>query len=346
MANIREMLIGWGKCKQADIATANTLSGLWRLNKLNASLNSPKLNTEDDAPELGKGHEFATTVYKTSWDFGEQIEKYLSAEFAAWVMAFSLGHVVKTGTTPNWIYTCTPLDPTTEGRELSYFSYLQQVRPGAGVILDRIMSGCAIEGWTLTLSKGPGRAASKMTVDIVGSGKYVSPSTITLPAATVEKLLASASLACTINGTDYVTAKTIESLTISWKNNINLEDGFYPGSGFQTGGTATSGAIRGRMEVGDRVLSLDFVARLEHASDEETKLLAQTENTAVLSLSYDTNNSLALTFQRIQYAAVQPADQSGTIVVQVNTRPLWHTTNHLITAVAKCNVDGIAQAES
>ena len=82
-ANIRETLVGWGFRKQTDIATANVLAGIWRLNKLNAALSDTRLNTEDDAAELGKGHEFATQVFKTSWDVSGQIEKYLSSDLAA-----------------------------------------------------------------------------------------------------------------------------------------------------------------------------------------------------------------------------------------------------------------------
>ena len=54
-ANILETLIGWGKRKQADIATANLVAGVWRLGKLNAEFSPPTLNTEDDAEEMGKG---------------------------------------------------------------------------------------------------------------------------------------------------------------------------------------------------------------------------------------------------------------------------------------------------
>ena len=97
---LQEILICFGKQKQTDIATANTAGQMWQLRKLNAALANPKLNTENDAEEFGKGHEFATTVYKTSWDSPGNIEKYLSAEIAAWAMAFGLGKVVKSGTTP------------------------------------------------------------------------------------------------------------------------------------------------------------------------------------------------------------------------------------------------------
>ena len=44
------------------------------------------------------------------------------------------------------------------------------------------------------------------------------------------------------------------SLETSWKNNVRMDGGFYPGSGFQTPGDGTSGAIRGetRAEGGAR----------------------------------------------------------------------------------------------
>jgi hypothetical protein len=340
------MLIGFGKCKQADIATANTLAGIWRLGKLNTSFGGPKLNTENDAPELGKGHEFATQVFKTSWDVQGQLEKYLSSDLAAWVMAFSLGHVVKSGTTPNWIYTCTPLDPVTDGIELPYFSFIEQIRPGANVVVDRMAVGCAIEDWTLTVGSGPGRANSKLVANYVGSGKQTEPSAISLPAAVAEKLLPSASLACTINGVNYVMNKNFVSLEATWKNNHRLDSGFYPGSGFQDAGDGASGAIRGRLEVGDREAGLQFVARFEHDSDELTKLKALTEGTAVVQLSYNANNDLTLTYQRVIFSVAELGETDGIVTVQVTCQPLYHSTNGLLTAVAKCNTDGIAQAEA
>src|ERR1039458_7754622 len=70
-----------------------------------------------------------------------------------------------------------------------------------------MMPGCAVEGWTISIGSGPGRANSKINVEFHGSGKLTEPSAITMPAATVEKLLPSVSLTLTINGVDYVTRK-------------------------------------------------------------------------------------------------------------------------------------------
>src|SRR3954452_23919149 len=105
-ANIRETLIGFGKGKQTDIASANLVANIWQLKKLNAAFSYPKLNTENDAAEMGKGHEFATEVFKTSWDVNGTIEKYLGSDIGAWTMAFGLGKVVKSGSAPNFTYTC------------------------------------------------------------------------------------------------------------------------------------------------------------------------------------------------------------------------------------------------
>lgn len=344
-ANIREMLIAFSKNKQAAIATANTAAGMWRMNKLNSSFGGPRLVTENDAPELGKGNEFAQNVFRVNWDVQGGIEKYMSAEFAAWVFAFGLGKCVKSGTTPNWIYTCTPLDPVTDGIELPYFSFVEQIRPGASAILDRMSIGCAINDFTLNVASGPGRANSKLSVNYIGSGKHLEPSTITIPAATAEKLLSSASLALTINTVDYVTAKKIVNLELGWKNNIRADEGFFPGSGFQTT-DPTSGAVRGRLEVGDRELTFKFTARFDATSTELTQLAAGTEGTAVLSLTYDTNNSLEVTVQRVQIADAPLGDANGLLTVEATCNALWHTSNGLISAVAKCNVDGISEDEA
>ena len=339
---MQEVLIGFGKGKQTDIATANLVANVWQLRKLNAALANPKLNTENDAEEFGKGHEFATTTFKTSWDIAGQIEKYLSAEIAAWAMAFGLGKVVKSGTTPNFTYTCTPLFPANgDATELPYFSFVEQIRPGAGSVIDRMAVGCAIESWTISIGSGPGRANSKIAIEFAGAGQLTEPSGMTLPAATLEKLLPSASLALTINGVDYVTSKNIVSLETSWKNNLRMDAGFYPGSGFQTPNDAATGAIRGRLEFGNRQGGLKFTARFDNASAELTKLKAQTTGIATIVLSFDANNSLAITWQKVAFATAEVGETDGIVTVSVDATPLYDATNGVISAVAKCNVDSI-----
>ena len=342
---LQEVLVCFGKGKQTDIATAQAAAAMWRFTKLNAALANPKLATENDAEEYGKGHEFPIATYKTAWDVGGTLEKYLSAEIAAWAMAFGLGKVVKTGTTPNFVYTCTPLFPANgDAAELPYFSFVEQIRPGAGVVLDRQAVGCAVESWQISVGSGPGRANSKISVEFAGSGKVIDTATgITMPAATVEKLLPSASLTLTINGVDYVTSKNIVSLETGWKNNIRMDAGFFPGSGFQTAGDGSTGAIRGRLEFGNRAGNLKFVARYDSTSLEYTKLKAQTTGTAVITLTFDANNSLQITWQKLAFAVVEIGETDQILTVAVECTPLYDTTNGVISAVAKCGIDAICQ---
>src|SRR5512133_1527342 len=127
---LQEVLVCFGKKKQTDIATAQAAADMWRFSKLNAALANPKLGTENDAEEYGKGHEFATQTFLTSWDVGGTLEKHLGSDIAAWAMSFGLGKVVKSGAGP-YTYTCTPLMPSAgDAAELPYFSFLEQIRPG------------------------------------------------------------------------------------------------------------------------------------------------------------------------------------------------------------------------
>ena len=183
----------------------------------------------------------------------------------------------------------------------------------------------AVESFQITVGSGPGRANSKISVELVGSGKVIDSATgITMPAATTEKLLPSASLTLSINGVDYVTNKNIVSLETGWKNNIRMDAGFFPGSGFQTAGDGSTGAIRGRLEFGNRVGNLKFVARFMNGSDEYTKLKAQTSGTAVVTLAYDANNSLQLTWQQITYSVVEIAETDQILTVAVECLPMYH----------------------
>jgi hypothetical protein len=98
---------------------------------------------------------------------------------------------------------------------------------GATQVLNRAFTGMVVDKWNFTLGKGPGRANSKIEIDLVGTGKVDEASSLAMPAKTPTHLLPAASLTCTINGTDYVTARTFESAQFTWDN--NLREGYYPG---------------------------------------------------------------------------------------------------------------------
>ncbi len=338
MPNLRELLIGFGKAKQADIATPNVLAGIWRLNKINRTLANARFITENDAEELGKGHEFPAALYKSHIESGPHtLEKYLSSEFAAWMWAFGLGKVVKTGAGP-YTYTCTPLSPPTDGDELPYFSYLEQMRPGASDVFDYMLVGCAVRSLRIELASGPGRANARGIVEFSHSGKKTEPSGITLPAATAEHLLNAYSLACTINGVDYITAKDFVSCVMGWDNAFRDATDFYPGSGQQNGYQ-----IKGRLELGDRVPSFQFTVRYKNGSTELAKVRDLTTGTAVIGLTLDADNSMEVTWQKMGFSVAELGEADGIVTVQVTGLPMYDDTNGIVSVEVVTPVDGICQ---
>lgn len=173
MARMTELLIALGAA-QANISTISAT--FQRFSKLNASLAAPQWRTEDDADELGKGHEFATQTFKSHVEPGPiTLEKYLSVEFLAYIMPLVLG---KTSDT-----TYTPLDPVADGEELPYITYVEQMRPGASAVRDIAYLGCAAKSFRVSITNGPGRANAKITVELAHCGLVTEPSVVEMPAA-------------------------------------------------------------------------------------------------------------------------------------------------------------------
>ena len=342
---LQEVLICFGKRKQSRYRDGQRRRRLWRLNKLNAALANPKLNTENDAEEYGKGHEFATQTFKTSWDVSGTLEKYLSAEIAAWAMAFGLGKVVKSGTTPNFVYTCTPLIPAAgDAAELPYFSFVEQIRPGAGVVLDRMAVGCAVEGWTITVGSGPGRANSKINVEFVGSGKLTEPSAH----HDAGRNRGEAPAVRVADAHDQRRRLRHQTRTSSRSKPAGRTTSAWmpasiPAPTSRRRATRPPARSAAGWSSATAQGTLKFVARFEHDSTELTKLKAQTTGTAVIGLSYDANNSLEITWQKVAFATAEIGETDGIVTVAVECTPMYHATNGVISAVAKCGVDAICQ---
>jgi hypothetical protein len=74
-----------------------------------------------------------------------------------------------------------------------------------------------------------------------------------------------------------------------------------------------------------------------------TKLKAQTTGTAVMTLTFDSNNSLAITWQKVSFATAEIGETNDFVTVVVDCTPEYDATNGVISAVAKCGVDGICQ---
>ena len=349
-ARIQGLVIGLGKGKQTNISTIG--STFLRLKKLDADSTSPHLVTETDAAEIGKGHEFGTQTYPSHYDIANRVEKYATSEFATWAISYGLGNVVQTGSTAPYTYTIVPIDPGTT-LELPYFTVVEQLPEGGGFAVDNAFIGCAVEEWLYQFNYGPGRASSKLTVNWVGSGNGIGTgynlpsgtpaSGITIPALTTENNMLAAGMALTVNGVNYVSSGRILSGSCGWKNNLLLNAGFFPGSG-----TVNGAQVRGRMEIGTRTPTFNFMIRLVYGSVEYNTLIANANGTtapgtATLSVQHDSGNSLAFNWQRIPFKAVEQGVGDGIVAVTVSTDPQFDATNGVLSVTSLCSIAGIAQ---
>lgn len=337
-ARIYELLTCWSFKKQVDIATAQNSAAMWSLAKTDPAMAAFNPVNENDAAWLGKGHEFATRQFPSYNDGSGSIQKYLSSEMGIWASAFGLGSAAITGTGP-YVYTIVPIDPTTGVLEIPYFTYVEQVRPGANVIVDRLLKGCAINSVRFTANKGPGLQSAQCAVQYLGRGEITIPSAITIPTTTAEHIMKGASLAMTFQGFDYVANKNIEDVSWGWDNNLDANGGFYPGSGIDSNGYA----VRGRLEIGNRVPVLQFNARYLKNSPEYAALLAQTTGTAVITLTFDVNNTITWTYEKVSYSRADVGTIGDKVGIAVTALPQYDATNGVISVSGTCPQVGICQ---
>src|SRR3954464_765127 len=176
-ANIQELQVAISKTAQTAIDTPS--GDLIRINTTNDDIADWMPVVEDDADDFGKGHEFAEQSFLTSYKVTKKLQYYLSAESLAVIAAFGLGNSAG-GTN-------TPIDPITNTHEieLPWMTVLEGIRKGgAQQVLDRAFTGMVVDKWNFTLGKGPGRANSKIEIDLVGTGRVDEASGLAMPAKT------------------------------------------------------------------------------------------------------------------------------------------------------------------
>jgi len=347
VANTQETLIGVSFKKQSAIGTGVSSTGdFWRIAKTNAALATVDPTTESDAADIGKGDEFARNVYPLAQNAQVPIEGYLTSQKLAWAMCFGLGKTTKTAPAAGaYLYTCTMSDPVTDSIEPPLFTYAEQIRPGGSSVVDRAILDCAINSVAIRMNSGAGRQNSQISVEAVGSGRVTQPSTITLPSALTESGLNAGGFGVTINGVNYVTAKSFVDCELTLGKNMDLESGLYPGSG----ATSAGFQVRGRMEHGSRTLGLRFKARFTNGSTELSDLLAQTVGTAVLTwqgalITGSTYHGATITFHKVIISSAIVGDTNGKVTVDCQLAAIVHSSNGLITAACTTNVDNILTA--
>jgi hypothetical protein len=338
MANLNELLIGLGYAVQPSISSPPSTPAFWKVPNWNKKPWPQHPINEDDHQEIGKGHEFATQQWRSHYDNGVYtIERPASTQMLAHALGFGLGNVTVAGGS----YTIVPILPATNptGLELPYFQFVQQIRPGGSSVLDVLYTGCAVKGWKLSVKAGPGRASAMISEEIACCGAYTSPSGITIPAPITWAEMQSNSLTLTVNGVDYVNAKSFVSLDMGWDN--NFRPGFFPQG---SAGIIDNGySIQGRLEIGDRTASLQFVVRFNHGSTELQTLRNLTTGTAVVGLSNSSSENFTATFESLGFRVAEVGDVDGIVTVAVTGTPIYDPTNGLLSAIIQSATTGICQ---
>jgi hypothetical protein len=223
-------------------------------------------------------------------------------------------------------------DPNTS-RQLPVYSFAEIVGAGVNCLYrDGVFEGVKLMG------EGINRASMSFTLR--GSGKRVTPSGITwathVNAATGKKYLFNSVCGLAVrdastlaNSFDYGALKRMESWSIELGNTLLAEDGYRPGSAdFQTTGDVESGCIRSECLFGAKTVNMNFVIRLDSASDEYAKIQAQDDLDILLTLTGPTISNAythkligRITLQR--YAAVEYGNKNGIVTLNITAKPLF-----------------------
>jgi hypothetical protein len=342
-ANIRELLACVGFHRQAAVQTALVAADCWTLGQTNEDVGQAVPVNEDDARFLGKGHEFATQQFKSHLVTERNWNGILTSEAFAMLAVFGMSKFSKEAAGTGFKYTCTMSDPVTDGIDRYTTTFVDTIRQGASDVHDMALIGCALDEFTITLTNGPGIENARFESRWLGCGKYVSPSTIVVPAVTAEHFLnAGGAATITIIGNDYLSTNKFNELSFGVRNNIRRERMYYPGSG-----TLNGYQIGGRMQHGDREAFLRWTVDFEDGSDEVAKMLALTTGTAVITVDGATigagpsKHQAKATFQKIGIRSAVIGNTNGIVTVACEASVQKHASNGVLELVATCEKDEI-----
>jgi hypothetical protein len=309
----------------------------------------PTLTMESDKDDIGKGI-WATQIYPTSWDVAFPWEAYLTSQNAAEICSFALGKVVETAVGVGGAkYVITPLDNNIDClHDMPSATYMTQIASCSQTVVDTALIGVCCEDFTVRLASGVGRANATIASNWVGTGDFQSPSAITMPVFATENTLNSGgAVTITISGTDYIVNHMFVSCDIGYKNNIKLDQGFFPGSGSVNGA-----AIRGRMRRGVPNVTLNFVSEFEHDSTELDKFLALTEGAATITLEGQVlgagpdKHALTFKFARVIFRAAVIGENDNTLTINVECEVLQHTNGQILEIDVTTSQAGIMTASA
>jgi len=309
-------------------------AGFWVPNITAFNVPFPAHNFEDDSEFYGKGYEWVSQLFPTSLDLAWEWPSFLTSQNFAQAVVFAFGKY----TAVAGEYTCTPMDAPVDGVNLPAMTVLAGIRQGTpGKILDVQVPGLCSNGFSLQIQRGPGLQNTNLTQRWMGCGKYVDSPALTYPVKSQEaRLGAGLATAIRINGIDYISNARFVDLTYEYSNNIVGDNGYYCGSGAQSGFD-----IRGRMRYGKRTQSLSWQVELEKDSLELQNLLNGVEGPAELEITGAVGHKALLEWPRTRHKAWSMTSVDGFVTAQVETVIMQSVTSGSVTATATTDLTGI-----
>jgi hypothetical protein len=344
VALLQEVRFAIGFKHQADLVTPQAATDMWSLRHTNTDLIQSRPINEDDSADLGKGV-YVTQTFPSHIEAGGPFNGRISSESMTQIAAFGMGKVVKVATTATGGFLYTMHEPTfaTDGIDLPVCTAAIQIRTGGSAITDKAIVGLCCTEWGFSLKQGPGRDNATFNSTWVGTGQYVKPSTITMPALTTEHSMNAGNVtALTLLGFDYLSNKRFVNVDFKWQNNLRDTSSYFPSSGAQSGYQ-----LRGRMRRGAPTITLTAQVECDSGSSEEDALLAQTVGTGVITMlgsqiaSGPESHQFKITFYALTAKATPISDADGIAAYQIEYFIQQDPTNGVMKVECICTHDSI-----
>lgn len=271
-----EILVAISTNRQSDYATALGDTAIDKVVTFNsadvASHDATQITDED---KLGKGHDFPTEIQIESLDTKRNFSWDANSLNLPWALGFGLGSVVTTEVETGKVYSHVfkMSDPASTARQNPVTSIIEKI----GAFETRKVPSLAVASVKLS---GELKKRISLEVGLTGSGRILTSGVTaptTDPATASYFTTAMCVLSMGLKGGSLTDAGAdFHNFEVEINNNLQEELGYYPGSGFNTDGDPSTGAVRGRLEHGKRTVAMKLGVRVKSGSLVHQQLIAGT----------------------------------------------------------------------
>jgi len=277
----------------------------------------PEIITDED--QVGAGHEFLTRQDTERWDAKLKRNFDLTSMMAAWVAVFGLGKVVSAlvSTSLAYQHDIEFSDPATVGNQNPVTTIVELLHSG----IKRKISDLAISDFTIS---GDGKNRLQLEANLVGSGSKA-VSSLTMPSLTVGDFLRMSGGGITdpigvkfkigVAAAEVDVSSRLRSFSLKIDNDLQLDDGYYPGTGL----------YRGRCLYGVRKPEFSFTLdakageKVEHdhlESGQELKAILTVVGSIIEETYY---HQLKITIPKLKYRDIKVGIEDGKQVYTIDS---------------------------